>query len=149
MEHESFENDQIAALMNETFINIKVDREERPDLDNIYMNAVQIMTGRGGWPMSVFLTPDLEPFYGGTYWPPSDRMGMPGFVKVIAAVGEGWRTRREQVFEQAARLTKQSRSILQFAGPCPLDPESGRHGRAHPMTPAYGNHALSGYASSR
>jgi uncharacterized protein YyaL (SSP411 family) len=73
MEHESFENPQIAALMNEHFVCIKVDREERPDLDQIYMNAVQMMTGRGGWPMSVFLTPDLKPFYGGTYWPPQPR----------------------------------------------------------------------------
>src|SRR5689334_19997233 len=79
MEHESFENAEIAAVMNEHFVNIKVDREERTDLDHIYMSAVQLMTGRGGWPMSVFLTPDLQPFYGGTYWPPFPRMGMPGF----------------------------------------------------------------------
>ncbi|MBZ0255921.1 thioredoxin domain-containing protein, partial [bacterium] len=72
MEHESFENEEIAAYMNEHFINIKVDREERPDLDEIYMSAVQAMTGSGGWPMSVFLTPDLKPFYGGTYFPPVD-----------------------------------------------------------------------------
>ena len=77
MEHESFENETIARLLNDHFVSIKVDREERPDLDQIYMNAVQIMTGRGGWPMSVFLTPGLEPFYGGTYFPPTSRMGMP------------------------------------------------------------------------
>src|ERR1700757_2363085 len=76
MEHESFENPDIARLMNERFVNIKVDREERPDLDHIYMDAVQLLTGRGGWPMSVFLTPDLQPFYGGTYFPPTQRMGM-------------------------------------------------------------------------
>jgi len=111
MEHESFENDEIAALMNEKFVNIKVDREERPDLDHIYMNAVQMMTGRGGWPMSVFLTPDLEPFYGGTYWPPHGRMGIPGFVQVIAAIDEGWRTRRKQVNEQGARLTQHLREF--------------------------------------
>jgi uncharacterized protein YyaL (SSP411 family) len=111
MEHESFENNEIATLMNEKLINIKVDREERPDLDHIYMNAVQIMTGRGGWPMSVFLTPDLEPFYGGTYWPPRGRMGMPGFIQVIAAIDEGWRTRREQVNEQAARMTQHLREF--------------------------------------
>ena len=75
MEHESFENPEIAALMNEHFVNIKVDREERPDLDQIYMAAVQAMTGHGGWPMSVFLTPDLKPFYGGTYFPPTDSRG--------------------------------------------------------------------------
>src|SRR6188472_3908685 len=73
MERECFENEQIAAVMNESFINIKVDREERPGLDEIYMNAVQLLTGSGGWPMSVFLTPDLKPFYGGTYFPPDDR----------------------------------------------------------------------------
>src|SRR5579883_2764981 len=77
MEHESFENREIAARLNAEFINIKVDREERPDLDQVYMQAVQAMTGRGGWPMSVFLTPELKPFYGGTYWPPVQRMGMP------------------------------------------------------------------------
>ena len=78
MEHESFENPEIAALMNEHFVNIKVDREERPDLDQIYMAAVQAMTGHGGWPMSVFLTPELKPFFGGTYFPPTDSRGMAG-----------------------------------------------------------------------
>ena len=86
MEHESFENEPIARYLNEHFVSIKVDREERPDLDQIYMNAVQIMTGRGGWPMSVFLTPDLKPFFGGTYWPPTPKMGMPGFEQVLVAV---------------------------------------------------------------
>ena len=79
MERECFEDSSIAGRMNENFINIKVDREERPDLDQIYMNAVQAMTGHGGWPMSVFLTPELQPFYGGTYFPPADSRGMPGF----------------------------------------------------------------------
>jgi uncharacterized protein YyaL (SSP411 family) len=79
MEHESFENEAIARVLNENFVPIKVDREERPDLDQIYMNAVQMLTGHGGWPMSVFLTPDLKPFYGGTYWPPHQSRGMPGF----------------------------------------------------------------------
>ena len=87
MEHESFENERSPRLMNENFVNIKVDREERPDLDQIYMNAVQIMTGRGGWPMRVFLTPELQPFYGGTYWPPTQRMGMPGFDQVLSGRG--------------------------------------------------------------
>ncbi len=82
MAHESFENDAIAAQMNEMFVNIKVDREERPDIDALYMAAVQAMTGHGGWPMTVFLTPDGKPFYGGTYFPPSDRGGMPGFPRV-------------------------------------------------------------------
>ena len=88
MERESFENDQIALIMNEHFVNIKVDREERPDLDSIYMGAVQAMTGRGGWPMSMFLTPTGDPFYGGTYFPPEDRHGMPGFPRVLMALAE-------------------------------------------------------------
>ena len=99
---------EIAGLMNEHYICIKVDREERPDLDQIYMNAVQMLTGRGGWPMSVFLTPDLQPFYGGTYWPPTARMGMPGFDQVLEAVAEAWHERREQVVEQAAELDRAS-----------------------------------------
>jgi len=111
MEHESFENEEVAALMNENLINIKVDREERPELDQIYMNAVQIMTGHGGWPMSVFLTPDLEPFYGGTYWPPYPRMGMPGFVQVLEAIDEAWRNRRDQAVQQAAQLTEHLRAL--------------------------------------
>jgi uncharacterized protein YyaL (SSP411 family) len=105
MEHESFENELIARYLNEHFVSIKVDREERPDLDQIYMNAVQIMTGRGGWPMSVFLTPDLKPFYGGTYWPPTARMGMPGFEQVLVAVNDAWRNRREAAVKQAEELT--------------------------------------------
>ncbi|HEX4147930.1 MAG TPA: thioredoxin domain-containing protein, partial [Pirellulales bacterium] len=105
MEHESFENPAIAGALNANFVNIKVDREERPDLDQIYMGAVQAMTGRGGWPMSVFLTPDTKPFFGGTYWPPSGRMGMPGFDQVIEAVKQAWHERREAVHEQAQQLT--------------------------------------------
>jgi uncharacterized protein len=104
MEHESFENESIAQRLNEGFVCIKVDREERPDLDQIYMTAVQAMTGRGGWPMSVFLTAELKPFYGGTYWPPTGRMGMPGFDQVIAAVLDAWQHRREQVNAQASEL---------------------------------------------
>ncbi|MBT6157960.1 MAG: thioredoxin domain-containing protein [Planctomycetaceae bacterium] len=106
MEHESFENTQIAELMNRHFINIKVDREERPDLDQIYMNAVMALTGRGGWPMSVFLTPDLKPFYGGTYWPPTSRMGMPGFGDILQKVNEAWSNSRDHVFQSADELTE-------------------------------------------
>jgi hypothetical protein len=104
MAHESFEDEQISRLLNGHFISVKVDREERPDLDQIYMNAVQLLSGRGGWPMSVFLTPGLEPFFGGTYWPPSGRMGMPGFDQVLEAVIEAWRERREQALAQGAEL---------------------------------------------
>jgi uncharacterized protein YyaL (SSP411 family) len=114
MEHESFEDERIAVLMNEHFVNIKVDREERPDLDSVYMTAVQMMTGRGGWPMSVFLTPDLRPFYGGTYFPPTQRMGMPGFDQILLAVADAWKNRRQQAVEQAAELT---RHLQQSAAP--------------------------------
>jgi uncharacterized protein YyaL (SSP411 family) len=105
MEHESFENSATAALMNELFVNIKVDREERPDLDAIYMDAVQAMTGQGGWPMSVWLTPDGQPFHGGTYYPKEPRYGMPSFEQVLRAVDETYRTQRERVEGQAQRLT--------------------------------------------
>jgi uncharacterized protein len=114
MEHESFEDERIADLLNENFVCIKVDREERPDLDQIYMNAVQIMTGRGGWPMSVFLTPDLQPFFGGTYWPPSARTGMPGFDQVVLAVADAWKNRREQALESAAEITQRIQSLDQL-----------------------------------
>ncbi len=105
MEHESFENAEIAKLMNEHFVCIKVDREERPDLDQIYMTAVQMMTGRGGWPMSVFLTADLRPFFGGTYWPPFARMNMPGFREVLTGVHDAWENRRNDVLRSAEELT--------------------------------------------
>ena len=112
MERESFETDQIAALMNEHFVSIKVDREERPDLDDVYMAAVQAMTGSGGWPMSVFLTPDLRPFFGGTYFPPEDRHGMPGFPRVLAAVADAYRNRRSDVDQQAGMLAAHLQSQL-------------------------------------
>jgi uncharacterized protein YyaL (SSP411 family) len=105
MAHESFEDDEGAAVMNERFVNVKVDREERPDVDAIYMEAVQALTGRGGWPMTVFLTPDGRPFFGGTYFPKADRQGMPGFLRVMEAVDDVWRTKREDVFDQAEQLT--------------------------------------------
>jgi hypothetical protein len=97
MERESFENDAIAELLNREFVAIKVDREERPDIDTIYMQAVQLMTGHGGWPMSMFLTPDGRPFYAGTYFPPSDRQGMPGFTRVLMHVADAYRSRRSDV----------------------------------------------------
>ena len=117
MAHESFENDSIAAILNEHFVNIKVDREERPDLDAVYMSAVQLLTGRGGWPMSVFLTPDLEPFFAGTYWPPQQRGGMPGFPQVLHAVIDAWANRREQVTKQAGEITAALSQSLVSASP--------------------------------
>src|SRR4051794_2128230 len=104
MEHESFEDPQIATLMNENFVNIKVDREERPDLDSIYMNAVQMMTGHGGWPMTMFLTPEGVPFYGGTYFPPQDRYNMPGFRRVLSSVADAYRNRPADVQQTATSL---------------------------------------------
>ena len=104
MERESFENPQIAALMNESFINIKVDREERPDIDAIYMSAVQLLTGQGGWPMTVFLTPEGRPFYGGTYFPPQDMYGRPGFPSLLQAVAEAWQTQRAELETQGMEL---------------------------------------------
>ena len=106
MERESFENEPTAALMNELFVNIKVDREERPDLDSIYMEAVQAMTGQGGWPMSMFLTPDGKPFYGGTYYPPEPRYGMPSFIQVLHSVANAYQSKRDQINDQAQRLTE-------------------------------------------
>jgi hypothetical protein len=106
MERESFENEETAALMNAHFVNIKVDREERPDIDHIYMSAVQMLAGQGGWPMTVFLTPDGKPFYGGTYYPPEDRYGRPGFPRILQAVAEAWRERREQIEQQSEEILR-------------------------------------------
>jgi uncharacterized protein YyaL (SSP411 family) len=104
MEHESFEDEKIATLMNELFVNIKVDREERPDLDEIYMNAVQLLTGRGGWPMTVFLTPARQPFYAGTYFPPEDRYGVPGFPKILRGVANAYREKPEEVDKSVRQI---------------------------------------------
>ena len=100
MAHECFEDVEVATAMNELFVNIKVDREERPDVDAVYMDAVQALTGRGGWPMTVFLTPDGRPFYGGTYF------HKPSFLQLLAAIDDAWRTRREQVDESAGQLVE-------------------------------------------
>src|SRR5437868_7930778 len=104
MAHESFENPEIAALMNDLFVNIKVDREERPDVDEIYMNAVQMLTGRGGWPMTAFLTPEGKPFYGGTYFPPVDRHNLHGFPKVLEAVARAHRERPADVAKSVEQI---------------------------------------------
>ena len=104
MERESFENSQIAALMNQLFVNIKVDREERPDVDSVYMAAVQAMTGHGGWPMTVFLTPEGRPFYGGTYFPPEDRGGLPSFPRVLQSVAQAFSTRRGDILGNSSRV---------------------------------------------
>ncbi|HEX6135687.1 MAG TPA: thioredoxin domain-containing protein [Longimicrobiales bacterium] len=104
MEHESFEDDDTARIMNERYVSVKVDREERPDVDSIYMTAVQAMTGHGGWPMTVFITPDGSPFFGGTYFPPEPRHGLPSFRQVLLAVHDAWSNRRDDVLQNAAGL---------------------------------------------
>ena len=115
MAHESFEDPDTAAVMNELFVNVKVDREERPDVDALYMEAVQAMTGHGGWPMTVFVTPEGQPFFGGTYFPKTRRGGLPGFAELCRAIGEAWRSNRQQLLEQAGRLTESlaSTALLQ------------------------------------
>ncbi|MFP6868112.1 MAG: thioredoxin domain-containing protein [Nitrospinota bacterium] len=117
MERESFESGETAAVLNEHFVSIKVDREERPDLDAIYMEAVQMMTGQGGWPMSMFLLPDLRPFFGGTYFPPDDRYGRPGFRSLLLRLAEIYRTRRGELEENAGKLTG---SMREMSGAAPL-----------------------------
>jgi uncharacterized protein YyaL (SSP411 family) len=108
MEHESFEREATAAVLNEQFVAIKVDREERPDVDRVYMTFVQATTGSGGWPMSVWLTPDLKPFYGGTYFPPESKWGRPGFVDILQEIGRVWKAERGKVAESAEALTSGS-----------------------------------------
>jgi uncharacterized protein YyaL (SSP411 family) len=121
MERESFENEGIARVMNEWFVNVKVDREERPDLDQVYQLVVQLMGRSGGWPLTVFLTPDQKPFFGGTYFPPVDRYGMPGFPKILQAVWEAYQARRDEVDAQSAELTRAiaeaTSGALKAAGP--------------------------------
>src|SRR5262245_49798908 len=104
MERESFENQDVAEYLNQHFISIKVDREERPDVDKIYMTFVQAMTGQGGWPLNVFLSPDLKPFYGGTYWPPENKFGRPSFLQVLAQIDKAWKERRDQLAGSSTEL---------------------------------------------
>ena len=124
MERECFEDPEIARLMNENFVCVKVDREERPDVDAVYMQAVQAMTGSGGWPLTVFLTPDGEPFFGGTYFPPDDRHGLPGFPRVLRAIAEAYRGQRQQVVQQARQLTSHLQRLASLrSSPEPLGPD--------------------------
>src|SRR5438045_3115592 len=117
MERQSFENEAIAAEMNARFINIKVDREERPDVDQLYMAAVQVLTRHGGWPMSVFLTPDLRPFYGGTYFPPTDQYGRPGFVSVLRGIEDAYKNRKSDVDKTAGELEQVLRQVSEPEAP--------------------------------
>ena len=120
MEHESFESGEIAAVLNEHFVSIKVDREERPDVDRVYMTFVQLTTGHGGWPMSVWLTPALEPFYGGTYYPPDSRWGRPGFIDVLTEIARVWREERQNVMQSAGSIVERLRSIGGSSGTGPV-----------------------------
>src|SRR5271156_1410544 len=110
MEHESFENEEVAALLNRNFVPIKVDREERPDVDRVYMLFVQASTGSGGWPMSVWLTPQLNPFFGGPHFPPDNRYGRPGFRALLENLAKAWREDRQRVVESGAQVVDQLRS---------------------------------------
>src|SRR5215208_4058062 len=119
MERESFEDPRVAELMNERFVCIKVDREERPDVDAIYMDAVQAMTGHGGWPLNAFLTPAGVPFFAGTYWPPQPRQGMPSWSQIVVGVGEAWREQRAEIEESGKRI------LPRLAGAATLEPDPG------------------------
>jgi len=151
MEHESFEDDATAALMNEHFVCVKVDREERPDLDSVYMDAVVSLTGHGGWPMTVFLTPEGEPFFGGTYFPPEPRHGLPSFSQLLAAVADAWRDRRADIQRDAGAITERLRQAAEPSREpltsslaanavrvlrSQLDPEWGGFGNASKFPPA-------------
>ncbi|NNM05332.1 MAG: thioredoxin domain-containing protein, partial [Gemmatimonadetes bacterium] len=138
MERESFEDPETAALMNEKYVNIKVDREERPDLDSIYMRALQVSTGRGGWPLTAFLTPDGRFFYGGTYFPPAPRAGMPSFKQVLATIENAYRTRRQEIEEGSDKL------LAVLAGIPPSETRSrgeGDEGLLHERGPGILDHA--------
>jgi uncharacterized protein YyaL (SSP411 family) len=117
MAHESFEDPQVAERMNEWFVSIKVDREERPDVDAVYMLATQALSGHGGWPMTVFLTPERQPFYAGTYYPPEDRHGLPGFPRLLESVHTAWEERREAVLEAAGSITERMQAATRQASP--------------------------------
>ncbi|MBI2221293.1 MAG: thioredoxin domain-containing protein [Acidobacteria bacterium] len=117
MEHESFERPDVASALNDSFVSIKVDREERPDVDRVYMLFVQATTGAGGWPMSVFLTPELKPFFGGTYFPPTSRWGRPGFIDVLQEIAQGWRTDRIRIENIAGTLIDRLRAATERDGP--------------------------------
>ncbi|MBI4736409.1 MAG: thioredoxin domain-containing protein [candidate division NC10 bacterium] len=142
MERESFEDTAIARLMNEHFVNIKVDREERPDLDQIYQNVVQLLGGQGGWPLTVFLTPDQQPFYGGTYYPPTDRQGLPGFPRVLQGVADAYRLNQEGIAETVRQILDGMGRLSTFKEVAePLDKELlDRVGRAltRHVDPVYG-----------
>jgi uncharacterized protein YyaL (SSP411 family) len=138
MERESFENEKVGAFLNEHFVSIKVDREERPDVDKIYMTFVQATTGSGGWPMNVFLTPDLKPFYGGTYFPPDARYGRPGFLQLIEHIHQLWETRRDDLLHSAAEVHERMEQLA----------VSDRENSPEPLTPEVLHNAVSQFKQS-
>ena len=117
MEHESFESQDVARVLNEHFVSIKVDREERPDVDRVYMAFVQATTGSGGWPMSVWLTPELKPFYGGTYFPPSSKWNRPGFIQILGEIARVWGADRQKIRDSADTVTDQLRATAEPSQP--------------------------------
>ncbi len=123
MEHESYDNPEIADLLNQHFVAIKVDREERPDIDAIYMTAVQAMIGSGGWPMNVFLTPDRQPFWGGTYFPPEDRGEQPGLKTILRSIANAWQHRRADILRSSRELTQAIQANIKMGSPVPLTTE--------------------------
>ena len=145
MERESFENKQIAKILNEHFVSVKVDREQRLDIDEIYMNAVVMMTGSGGWPLSVFLTPEGKPFYGGTYFPPKDQSGRPGFERILLSVAEAWKNRRRELVGSAAKINELLQNQVGQADKSNLSPEllddafANFRGSFDPVNGGFGN----------
>ena len=145
MERESFENEQIAKILNEHFVSVKVDREQRLDIDEIYMNAVVMMTGSGGWPLSVFLTPEGKPFYGGTYFPPKDQSGRPGFERILLSVAEAWKNRRRELVGSAAKINELLQNQVGPADKSNLSPEllddafANFRGSFDPVNGGFGN----------
>jgi len=132
MERESFENEEVAKLINDHFVAIKVDREERPDVDRVYMTFVQATTGSGGWPMTVFLTPDLQPFFGGTYFPPADRGEMTGMKTLLPRVAELWRDDKEKIVKSAGKLTEMLKEAAASGGPVREHTRGGQSSRTVP-----------------
>src|SRR6187431_2848699 len=122
MEHESFESMQVAEVLNRHFVPIKVDREERPDVDRVYMTFVQATTGSGGWPMSVWLTPSLQPFYGGTYFPPASKWGRPGFIDILKEIARAWEEDRARIETSAKSITERLQELGRDSGPRSVPP---------------------------
>jgi len=147
MAHESFENEQVASVLNEWFVPIKVDREERPDVDRVYMTFVQATTGSGGWPMSVWLTPALKPFYGGTYFPPTSRWGRPGFVDILGEIARVWGAEPKKLQQSADALTEQLRGVERAGPAAGIPPAAALDRLAHQFRDTF-DHVHGGFGSA-